>query len=127
MDKDIDNIYTNARVAFDRIWNNLVSSEDTKKYIEAKKKWEASQCYNAYQELKKVCGDCADMDKVIKQYPADHQEYKKAIKVFKNSADYEEFLIRKKLIIKFIIKEAFYIPDSWCTNMMDIFGFDVND
>lgn len=124
---DIQNLYTNAKTAFDKVWNDLVSSEDAKRYIEAKKKWEESPCYNAYQELKRICGDCADMDQVRKQYPEDFEEHRQARKTFENSPAKEEFLIKKRLIRHFVIKEAFYIPNFWCTNMFEIFGHDIND
>ena len=55
MNVDIDNIYNSARAEFAKAWDKLVSSEDTKKYIEAKKKWEQSECYKEYKKLKEAC------------------------------------------------------------------------
>ncbi len=120
---DINTKYNEGKAAFTKVWEEFVDTQDVINYRAALLEWRAVGVYKKVDED----GCCIRGEKITPEDAKQLIKYRDAKNALQSSDAYYEFKFKRHLVKYLLVSDGdIFIPDFWCTNMLDIFGYDVN-
>jgi len=122
---DINTKYNEGKIEFTKVWEEFLATQDVAEYLAALKEWKATEIYQMLRSILLRC--CVDENKLTPEQLVQLKTYAVAKNKLKDSVAHSEFRFKRQLIKYLLVSDGrIAIPDSWCTNMLEIFDFDVN-